>query len=215
MTGWVGGSKMPAESADLPCPKIQGIKVCPIQTLSIVRVVSFEHESATLLAYPPAELTTLRNATLLDQKDVKLSAGVLHALPLQGGDAVAVDAEISFALIQGPANFSVTAFADPHDPTAGVEVTVSVGGSLPGGGRNATLSVRAGPTHTFPLLVGEASLQLRVLIDRSIAEFFVAGGRAVYTTRHYPAAGSGAVTVGASADTAVSAAVHEMGCGWV
>ena len=53
-------------------------------------------------------------------------------------------------------------------------------------------------------LVGEAALQLRVLIDRSIAEFFVAGGRAVYTTRHYPAAGSGAVTVGASADAAGS-----------
>ena len=216
VTGWVGGANIPAESADLPCPKIQGIKVCPIQTLSIVRVVSFEHESATLLAYPPAELATLRNATLLDQKDIKLSAGVLHALPLKGdADAIAIDAEISFTLAPGPANFSVTAFADPRDPTAGVEVMISVGAPLPGGGRNATLSVRAGPTHTFPLLVGEAALQLRVLIDRSIAEFFVAGGRAVYTTRHYPAAGSGAVTVGASADTAVSAAVYEMGCGWV
>jgi len=55
----VGGAH--PSTSDPRCPKVQGITVCGYQTQSIIRVVSYEHDSATLLAYPPAELAGLRN----------------------------------------------------------------------------------------------------------------------------------------------------------
>ena len=42
-------------------------------------------------------------------------------------------------------------------------------------------------TSAFTVAVGEDSLQLRVLVDRSILEVFAANGRAVLTGRDYPA----------------------------
>jgi len=69
-----------------------------------------------------------------------------------------------------------------------VQLTVSVGAKLVGGARNASLRVRGSKKATFPILPGEAALHVRLLVDRSIAEFFLAGGRAVYTTRVGPQA---------------------------
>ena len=70
---------------------------------------------------------------------------------------------------------------------------------------------------SFPILRSEASLDIRVLVDRSSAEFFVAGGRQNRAMRHYPAAGDVGASVRASGGPALhrSAVAHEMGCGWV
>ena len=74
----------------------------------------------------------------------------------------------------------------------------------------------------FPLATGEDSLEVRVLTDRSVAEFFVGRGRASRTMRHYPAPGDYgasviAATVSEHDDAGLalrSADAFEMGCGW-
>ena len=63
----------------------------------------------------------------------------------------------------------------------------------------------------FALTGDEVSLELRVIIDRSIVEAFAGGGRGVVTSTVYAdAADSGANVVG----EAVKANAWEMGCGW-
>jgi sucrose-6-phosphate hydrolase SacC (GH32 family) len=68
---------------------------------------------------------------------------------------------------------------------------------------------------SFPILSGERTLEVRVLVDRSIAEFFVAQGRAVVTRRAYPLPGEDGIELAADAAVVVEkATVYEMGCGW-
>ena len=110
----------------------------------------------------------------------------------------------------------------------GVGVVVQVSSAAENGSRLCSLVV-AGVRHgrPFPVLADESAIAVRVLVDRSIAEFFFAGGRAVYTARSYPAPGADGVELfvpsgaGAGApevksrDVLVARAVAwEMGCGW-
>merc|ERR1712151_120514 len=99
----------------------------------------------------------------------------------------------------------------------GVSVSISVGPVSTNGTRTAVFSYLSHKAaKSFPILPGETSLDVRILVDRSIVEFFVSGGRAVYTARYYPEPGSGGnIVVVANTDTAfLSAKVYEMGCGW-
>jgi sucrose-6-phosphate hydrolase SacC (GH32 family) len=96
---------------------------------------------------------------------------------------------------------------------AGVEILV--GSTQPDGSRKVTAAF---PTPgVFQLLKGETSLNVRVLVDRSVVEVFVGGGRAVYTFRTYPLAGEHGVLLsnekqGVPVVQEISA--FEMGCGW-
>jgi hypothetical protein len=73
----------------------------------------------------------------------------------------------------------------------------------------------------YPILPSETTLDIRVLVDRSVAEFFVAKGRWNAVERSFPDAGSGGVIVDAVSgfdDEALvleTVEVYEMGCGWV
>ena len=62
-------------------------------------------------------------------------------------------------------------------------------------------------------------LHVRVLVDRSIVEAFIGGGRVVATARDYPAAEEVAARVSTLAQSAslvvTQAAAWSMGCGWV
>ena len=67
----------------------------------------------------------------------------------------------------------------------------------------------------FPILPSEDSLHVRVLVDRSSAEFFVGRGRSTRTMRAYPAAGdSGASVVAGHAGAMATVEAFEMACGW-
>ena len=129
-----GAANNDSPVADERCPKVQGIDVCGYQAQSIIRVVSWEHDSAMLVAYPLVELEGLRNATLLQDEDLILSAGATQALRLpKTFDAIAVDVEVSFGLTDSVARFSVTGFADARNESSGVQVMVSVGEKLASG----------------------------------------------------------------------------------
>ena len=101
----------------------------------------------------------------------------------------------------------------------GVGVVVQVSSAAENGSRLCSLVV-AGVRHgrPFPVLADESAIAVRVLVDRSIAEFFFAGGRAVYTARSYPAPGADGVELfvpSGAGDVLVARAVAwEMGCGW-
>jgi hypothetical protein len=111
----------------------------------------------------------------------------------------------------------------------GVAVVIQVSATAQNGSRLCSVIAAGARRGTFPLLAGESSMAVRVLVDRSIAEFFFAGGRAVYTVRSYPALGADGVEVFAPGGAGEAAAVDEeeggavvvatavaweMGCGW-
>jgi hypothetical protein len=106
LVGWVaGGNDPPTHAAG--CPTVGGIKVCGVQTESAVRVLSWEASTQQLLAYPPAEMAGLRNATLCNQSAVVLKQqhgpAAAHPLPLPEGTGAAIDLEIDVDLPAAPA----------------------------------------------------------------------------------------------------------------
>ena len=87
--------------------------------------------------------------------------------------------------------------------------------TLTGSRRNATGHVvRAG----WLMRPSESTVDLRVLIDRSIVEVFAAGGRAVATARDYPMEDDVGAYVWAAAGseevTFQTISAWSMGCGW-
>eukprot|EP01043_Picozoa_sp_COSAG02_P000263 COSAG02_NODE_5_length_66751_cov_63.939148_9_plen_672_part_00 len=364
LVGWVaGGNDPPTHAAG--CPTVGGIKVCGVQTESAVRVLSWEAGTQQLLAYPPAEMAGLRNATLCNQSAVVLrqrhGSAAAHMLPFPEGTGAAIDLEIEVALpaVSAPGfSFGVRVFATrrprddeiimttsqprvlngtnfrggnvgfqplpaatsdpaghlicsklceawsncsawvlvkagesigrgagcalkgqsycvnapshpcdgcedeggmagrcycdagikpgftppapgkcggpkpsgpalpPNSSDDGVGVVVQVSAATQNGSRLCSLIVNKQVRGTFLVLAGELSMAVRVLVDRSIAEFFFAGGRAVYTARSYPEVGADGAelfvpsVVGAGDEVqsdvvVVKAVAWEMGCGWV
>ena len=73
---------------------------------------------------------------------------------------------------------------------------------------------------SFPILKGEAALDLRILVDRSVVEVFVQGGRAVFSKTFAPSVlyvPDTWLAVHAFGDaplTLETIDVHSMGCGW-
>ena len=74
---------------------------------------------------------------------------------------------------------------------------------------------------SFPILARETALELRILVDRSVVEVFVMGGRAVFTKSFLPSVlyvPDTHVVLQAWGDVAAltlpSVEVYSMGCGW-
>lgn len=198
-----------------------------MQMLSIPRVLSWDAGFSRLVANPMRELEGLRNGTLLKLQNFSLDPGVEHVLGLPSGTGAAMDLIVAFVVPQlAPASpqqhhYGVRVFA-PDGPLLNISVTsvrtsegsvrtVNIGGTC-GHGRRDTGEK---PSCSFVLLPDETVLEVRVLVDRSSAEFFVGGGRAVRTFRFYPRSGvSGAAIVASKSTVARSVAAYEMGCGW-
>lgn len=106
----------------------------------------------------------------------------------------------------------------PAPLNSGISATLTVSPLQPDGSRTVYVnSGRPDRGEMFPLLAGEENLKVRVLVDRSIVEFFFGGGRASFTQRHYPRLGETGISLASLGNVAVvnSAVVYEMGCGWV
>ena len=75
------------------------------------------------------------------------------------------------------------------------------------------------PVILSPAELRRAPLRVRLLVDRSIVEAFLGGGRIVATARDYPAADEVAARVWTSEWSApleiTSVSAWSMGCGWV
>ena len=225
--GWVHAKDQRQELAD-GCPKVGGISVCGVQAISLVRVLSYDAKSKMLLANIAEEYSSLRNATLVAPRSLSLAGGgEAVELPIPPGKGLASDVVFKVTLgaqalaleatvmATGPAT-SATTTAD------GVTLSLNISAAAtPGGARVGSAKIRGSVAPTgwfdFPILAGEAQLPVRVLVDRSIAEFFIGDGRTAFTARHYPQRSAGGVRMAAlsAAPLTLSASVYEMGCGCV
>ena len=238
--GWVGAGAPPAGGWSplcLPPPNSSKSwlgRDCGVQMMSCIRQVSWDPVLHWLLAKPTLELTQLRTRTLLKTHNrTQLLPGneLKLALPT-GGAGAAMDLSIVFELPAAPST-RLTKSYQMRAPVVqyGIRVLGRTGPLL-----NITVKMAQdgvnklcfvdgplgnGPAaHApFPITASEETLQVRVLTDRSVAEFFVAGGRASRTMRHYPARADYGVSVigttGRDHTLAVrSIEAFELGCGW-
>lgn len=203
--------------------------------MSCVREVSWDPVLHWLVANPTLELTRLRTRTLVETYNrTLLSTGkeLKLALPSRD-DGAAMDLSVVFELSTATSTSMAKSYP-VHAPVLqyGIRVLGRSGPLL-----NITVKMAQdgvtrlcfvdgplgnGPAaHApFPLMTSEETLRVRVLTDRSVAEFFVAGGRASRTIRHYPARGDyGTSVIGTTSRRDQVLAVRsveafELGCGW-
>lgn len=194
--------------------------------MSSVRVLSYDRTIGRLVANPTEEIAGLRNGTLHLQRGLLLPAGEPQTLPLPAGAGASVDLELALALpAAGPFSFAVQVLASPTG-WAGNATTLSINVTAPppgGGLRQGLLTQRTSraapvqPSQSFTMLDTETEIKVRMLVDRSIIESFVAGGRAVLTNRDYPAEGESSIRLLAAGKEPVTVkhiGVWSMGCGW-
>ena len=178
--------------------------------MTIVREIGYDAELKQLLAVPVAELAGLRGARIDDGKPPpKALAPKQRLVVASGAPARSADLEMSFAVPSGDWQASVSAL----DGSA----TLTLSGKAGLRAVQARLPGMKAP-YEFALKPGEATIAVRVLADKVIAEFFVQGGRAVGTF------GLPAGVAAANATLAVTSEVGElalasvtawtMKCGW-
>ena len=143
---------------------------------SVPRVVSADPDyPGRVRFWPAAELETLRGAP--KHFAAALSAGASVAT---GAAGVQLDVTANFTAGPG-ASFGLGVL------NGAVNVTIEVDGA--GGWATLRAGAHAG---RFPLKGADASL--RVLVDHSVVETFVDGGRAAVVARAYPGDGAGGVS---------------------
>ena len=239
---WVPQGRDPA--ADPRCPLVQGIPICGIEMVSAVRVLSWSTAWQWLLANPASEYASLRNGTLL-ATTTPTAVARATVLPIPAGAGAAMDLVFDVAIPTKPSDalaFQVQVLAPPPalavegddayeqnanasapspalgpPAAAAARITVEILSAFPNGTRVGRIGGKS--AASFPILASETSLAVRVLVDRSVAEFFVGGGRSVQTLRAYPGLGDDRVIIApmASSSGVVLQNVHayDMGCGWV
>ena len=214
--GWATGSK-PMENF----PNDGGY-------LTLLREVHFENGFG-LVANPVEELAGLRNGSLANATAVTIAPNSTHYLSGTGGGAAAsADVLVSFAVAgtgQPSQDFGACVLSEA-DRSTGVGVGVSLAPNRGGGFKadviiapcgNATVGFR--PSHgwgstTFTLLPGETTVDIRIVVDRSIVEAFVMGGRGVLTKTVHDSIDTNVLLFSGSGAVAKSAEVWSMGCGW-
>lgn len=148
-----------------------------------------------MTSFPVEEYATkLRNAAILiEQQPAPLASGAVRTLPVPQGAGGALDILVSFDVVSASSGFGLAVRASSH-ATADAALIVTVQ-SVPlpnaAGARNVTIlftppaagdALRRTATNstysaikTVPLLPGELTIDLRVLVDKPAVEAFVNG----------------------------------------
>ena len=211
---------------DPRCPKIAGISICGVQTISCVRTLEWSASAKQLLTAPVHEYETLRNASLLSwsaAKQLPPNAVLPLPLPKDAGNALDIDITVRVPDNAGAFVLALRVFAKQqstfetraltrawHESEGGTTFSMSTSAAAADGSRTVTVG-----SSKYTLMKSEG-LQLRTLLDRSIAEFF-GNSRAAQTVRAYPARGYGGLELSSTAGVALevlSVGVWSMGCGW-
>lgn len=204
--------------------------------LSSLREVSYDPRIRTLVSNPVKELTKLRNGTLAHEAGIRVPPGAAHIVAGTGAPHDASTSDVVLTLSVPPSGrgaVGVRALANistDGEPFGGILAIVNFSAPDANGTMHAQASIRtlnpcgsgsAGLRRaSFPILRGETSLELRLLIDRSVVEVFVMGGRVVFSATYAPRVLYVPDTVVAlhawGTDAAVTASVdvYSMGCGW-
>ena len=214
-----------------------GCDGCIHSMMSLIRELKYD-AAVGVKSYPVEEYATkLRGATILSEHQATaLASGAKRRLRLPRGAGGALDLLVSFDVNRTRGGFGVAVRASPYTTAeAALVVTVqSISEPDAAGGRNATI-LFAPPTagdalrrtaqnatyhaiKTVPLLSGEKTLDIRVLVDRPAIEAFVQGGRTSFVTADTPftEANSSVHVFNSGAHPVVvhSLEAYEMGCGW-
>ena len=216
-------------------------------TLSLLRDLRYERATGMLLAWPTPELDLLHNLTVIDGQPLGTVGAVngTKILPYPAAVGGTSDTTVSVAI---PASnktglsFGIAVrtapgtlahaggiahvMVSPVDPKTGQRrATVGFGAFAEDGLQSPWGStgsrrpgVALGSSNNFPILPGENVITVRVLVDRSVAEAFMQGGRAgiITSDNRYTDANS-SVTIfnnGAAPLTVTNASAYGMGCGW-
>ena len=206
--------------------------------LTGLREVAYEAKTGTLVSNPVRELVNLRNGTLGSSKGVTVSPGTWHVVPGTGfpADASTSDIVANISVPSAPAAgavgvsvlanvsaggerspfggvLAVVNFTAPDAATGIMAATASIRTLDPCTGGNTGVTVA-----TFPIYRDEKVLDIRVLVDRSLVEVFVMGGRVVFTKTYelpllyVPDTNVVLQSWGVAATASVD--VFSMGCGW-
>eukprot|EP01052_Picozoa_sp_SAG31_P023377 SAG31_NODE_1923_length_6914_cov_3.243580_7_plen_609_part_00 len=189
--------------------------------LSLVRELSWDGKVSQLVSSPVSEIAQLRNATLLRGQDLPLAAGAAHVLPVPPMAAASVDILASFDVPTAATNFGISVRSGTVTVTVQNVSHAADGGFLAAirfhGGAEPTPAGGITSRSALVRLVAGESLDVRVLVDRSVIECFINNGRAAFVTTalNYSSAKS-AITVfnhgGTGAVTARNVSAFQMGC---
>jgi sucrose-6-phosphate hydrolase SacC (GH32 family) len=212
---------------------------CP-SVVSLVRSISWDRKSKQLLSFPVVEYETLRNQTFIEGSTMAIAANNSKHLPVPAGVG-SVDVLVSFDLVVGASGFGISVRSgDVKVEVFSVKVAstrTSSSSASPGfqvvvgfhAGPQPCVGARGKPRCTTPptpppavnatvLVLGDETLDFRVLVDRPIVEIYVNRGRAAFVSAD--AAFSALATditmfnKGVVGVTATNVSAHRMGCGW-
>ena len=208
--------------------------------LTGLREVAYDPRIASLVSNPVKELLGLRNGTLASETNVRVTPSAPHIVAGTGAPHDASTSDVVVRMLVptdggAPSAVGVRALANVTDdglPFGGILTVVNFTARDANGTMHATASIRTlDPcgrgssglsTASFSILKGESAIDLRLLVDRSVVEVFVMGGRVVFSATYAPSVlyvpdthialhAWGSTTGGV---TATSIEVYSMGCGW-
>ena len=179
-------------------------------------------------------LSRMHNGTLANEPRLTLSstgAGRIFtpSLPAVAADRGAASdlslrVELPQPTSQTPLAFEVRVLAARSSAGNATSIMINVTATQSDGVRQGQISAtpsfaqQRSHTEAFDVLPDETSLDLRVLIDRSVVEVFVMGGRATQISHDYPAEGDGSgfhlLNWGQAPVTVSNLSIASMGCGW-
>jgi hypothetical protein len=194
--------------------------------LTLLREVNYDAKIQNLVSNPVPELKGLRTGSLASEKAVALKPNITHAIKgTAGGAAASADIELTFSgITQGSdAVFGACVLVNSTFE-GGLGIHIQVTNGTPG----RTAKVVVGPCSSTSVqgkstdmpLFDEDKVAVRITPDRSLADFFVQGGRVsgtlAWQSKTPRAAGDSLVTVwSTTAGVTADIDVYGMGCGWV
>jgi len=151
--------------------------------LTLLREIHFDNKTMNLVSNPVNELANLRTGILASKKGLDLSPKPMAIQGTEGGAAASADITVTFS---GFSTAQDTVFGacvlTNSSAVGGMGVTVTV--HAPSGTQGRRAAVALGPcgdqrpksSGSVPLF-DETALTVRITPDRSVADFFVQGGR--------------------------------------
>ena len=191
--------------------------------LTLLREVHYDPKLMNLVSNPVPELTGLRTSSMASEKGVVLTSQPHAVQGTGGGAASSADVVISFSGFADGSVLGACVLANSSFEGLGISLVVS-DGTVTAKAGTCSDSMKADKSNggtSFPLFDDESELKLRILPDRSLADFFVQGGRwsgtISWQARGPRAAGDSTVAVWSNSTSEVKADidVFGMGCGWV
>jgi hypothetical protein len=198
--------------------------------LTLLREINYDAKFGNLVSNPVPELVGLRTGSLASEQGVALSPSASHAVAgTAGGAAASADVNVTFSGFKDGSVFGVCVLGNSNNSGLGVAITVH--------GTSATVAVdtcgavmamsTAAVANTAadglkstgnPVMV-DSKLTVRVLADRSLADFFVQHGQwsgsVAWLAKAPRAAGDSTVSVWSQTPgITANIDVYGMGCGW-